>query len=134
MPETNQGLCFCLYKAYEVIMYCTKHSNHNVVTASLETLLQLLRTPPSALLSVLLSSEGITPSTGSDIVKKGTVLHSCYGCACIFYFFHCCSCSSIGNHLFSGTTLRKSLLLNALPPPPHKKKEKKSKVYSRNAL
>ena len=70
--ETNQGLCCCLYKAYEVIMYCTKHSNHNVVTASLETLLQLLRTPPTALLSVLLSSEGITPSTGSDILKKGT--------------------------------------------------------------
>ena len=71
--ETNQGLCCCLYKAYEVIMYCTKHSNHNVVTASLETLLQLLRTPPPALLSVLLSSEGIIPSTGSDILKKGTV-------------------------------------------------------------
>ena len=53
-------------------MYCTKHSNHNVVTASLETLLQLLRTPPPALLSVLLSSEGITPSTGADILKKGT--------------------------------------------------------------
>ena len=57
-----------------MIMYCTKHSNHNVVTASLETLLQLLRTPPSALLSVLLSSEGITPSVGSDAFKKGAVL------------------------------------------------------------
>lgn len=57
-----------------MIMYCTKHSNHNVVTASLETLLQLLRTPPSALLSVLLSSEGITPSAGSDTFKKGAVL------------------------------------------------------------
>lgn len=72
MLETNQGLCCCLYKAYEVIMYCTKHSNHNVVTASLETLLQLLRTPPRALLAVLLSSEGITPTTGSDTLKKGT--------------------------------------------------------------
>ncbi|XP_068709184.1 huntingtin-like [Montipora foliosa] len=52
-----------LVQAYEVIMYCTSHQNHNVVTASLETLLQLLRTPPQTLLSVLLSSEGITPST-----------------------------------------------------------------------
>ncbi|KAJ7336619.1 hypothetical protein OS493_011838 [Desmophyllum pertusum] len=57
------------------ISFCSDHVlykalNHNVVTASLETLLQLLRTPPSALLSVLLSSEGITPSAGSDAFKK----------------------------------------------------------------
>ena len=56
-----------------MIMYCTKHSNHNVVTASLETLLQLLRTPPPALLSLLLSGDGITPSAASDVLKKGTV-------------------------------------------------------------
>ena len=89
--ETNQGLRCFFFKAYEVIMYCTKHSNHNVVTASLETLLQLLRTPPLALLSVLLSTEGITPSTGSDILKKGTdtlysfVLVMLWICLC-FYF------------------------------------------------
>ena len=63
------------FQAYEVIMYCTKHQNHNVVTASLETLLQLLRTPPTALLSVLLSSEGITPTVGYDnYFKEGTNL------------------------------------------------------------
>ena len=60
------------FKAYEVIMYCTKHENHNVVTASLETLLQFLRTPPPLLLSVLLSSEGITPSITTETFKGGT--------------------------------------------------------------
>ena len=60
-----------MFKAYEVIMYCTSHQNHNVVTASLETLLQLLRTPPQTLLSVLLSSEGITPSTETFKGGKG---------------------------------------------------------------
>ena len=106
-------------------MYCTKHSNHNVVTASLETLLQLLRTPPPALLSVLLSSEGITPSTGSDILKKGTdALYSfvlmLWMCK-YFYFFSAVVAllvtTLISNQLSSGTTIRKSLLLNAPPRP-----------------
>ena len=61
------------FKAYEVIMYCTKHQNHNVVTASLETLLQLLRTPPPTLLSVLLSCEGITPTASSETFKGGKI-------------------------------------------------------------
>ncbi|XP_074614489.1 huntingtin-like isoform X2 [Acropora palmata] len=60
-----------LLQAYEVIMHCTKHQNHNVVTAALETLLQLLRTPPLLLLSVLLSSEGITPSARTETFKGG---------------------------------------------------------------
>ena len=55
-------------------MYCTKHKNHNVVTSSLETLLQLLRTPPPLLLPLLLSCEGITPSIHSDITRKGILI------------------------------------------------------------
>ena len=62
-----------------MIMYCTKHSNHNVVTASLETLLQLLRAPPPALLSILLSAEGITPSAISDASKQGNFTMSAGG-------------------------------------------------------
>ena len=63
-------------------MYCTKHQNHNVVTASLETLLQLLRTPPPTLLSVLLSCEGITPTASSDTLKEGTTVYY-NNCQCI---------------------------------------------------
>ena len=63
-------------------MYCTKHQNHNVVTASLETLFQLLRTPPPTLLSVLLSCEGITPTASSDTLKEGTTVYY-NNCQCI---------------------------------------------------
>lgn len=40
---------------YGIVMACLKHSNHNIVTAALETLQLLLKSPPKSLLSLLLS-------------------------------------------------------------------------------
>ncbi|EDO49114.1 predicted protein [Nematostella vectensis] len=59
-----------LLQMYEVLMHCTKHSNHNVVNASLETLQQLLRTPPAPLLEMLLSSDGIVPTIKPDTLPE----------------------------------------------------------------
>lgn len=52
-------------------MQCTRHSDHNVINASLETLHQLLRTPPTPLLKMLLSQDGITPNLKPDTVAGG---------------------------------------------------------------
>ena len=41
--------------------------------------LQLLRAPPPALLSILLSAEGITPSANSDASKQGNFTMSAGG-------------------------------------------------------
>lgn len=52
-----------LLHIYELCLHYTKwHSEHNIVNAALETLAQLLKTPPKPLVSVLLSSRGITQS------------------------------------------------------------------------
>lgn len=52
-----------LLHIYELCLHYTRwHSDHNVINAALETLAQLLKTPPKPLVSVLLSSEGITQS------------------------------------------------------------------------
>ena len=47
---------------YEVTMFCTKHSDHNIVTASLEVLQQMLQTRPKSLIGILLSPNGILPT------------------------------------------------------------------------
>ncbi|XP_011641684.1 huntingtin isoform X2 [Pogonomyrmex barbatus] len=52
-----------LLHIYELCLHYTKwHSDHNVVNAALETLVQLLKMPPKPLVAILLSSEGITQS------------------------------------------------------------------------
>lgn len=52
-----------LLHIYELCLHYTKwHSDHNVINAALETLVQLLKMPPKSLVSVLLSSEGIRQS------------------------------------------------------------------------
>lgn len=52
-----------LLHIYELCLHYAKwHSDHNVINAALETLAQLLKTPPKSLVSVLLSSQGITQS------------------------------------------------------------------------
>ncbi|XP_032690213.1 huntingtin isoform X2 [Odontomachus brunneus] len=52
-----------LLHIYELCLHYTKwHSEHNIVNAALETLVQLLKMPPKSLVSVLLSSQGITQS------------------------------------------------------------------------
>ncbi|XP_076644519.1 huntingtin [Halictus rubicundus] len=52
-----------LLQIYELCLHYTKwHSDHNVINAALETLAQLLKSPPRALVSLLLSNQGITSS------------------------------------------------------------------------
>lgn len=52
-----------LLHIYELCLHYTKwHSDHNVINAALETLAQLLKIPPKPLVSILLSTEGITQS------------------------------------------------------------------------
>lgn len=52
-----------LLHMYELCLHYTKwHSDHNIINAALETLAQLLKTPPKSLVFVLLSSEGIPHS------------------------------------------------------------------------
>ncbi|XP_057306791.1 huntingtin-like isoform X2 [Hydractinia symbiolongicarpus] len=47
---------------YEVTMFCTKHVDHNVVTAALENLYQVLLCQAKPLLEILLSPSGIAPT------------------------------------------------------------------------
>ncbi|XP_014488672.1 PREDICTED: huntingtin isoform X2 [Dinoponera quadriceps] len=50
-----------LLHIYELCLHYAKwHSDHNIINAALETLVQLLKMPPKPLVSVLLSSQGIT--------------------------------------------------------------------------
>lgn len=51
-------LCVRL-KVYELTLHYTQHWDHNVVTAALELLQQLLRTPPPELLHILISPGSI---------------------------------------------------------------------------
>ena len=64
-------------------MFCTKHSDHNIVTAALETLNQILLCQAKFLTAILLSPTGIAPTiTGqlpdlsgyslSSVIKLGT--------------------------------------------------------------
>nr|XP_006822985.1 PREDICTED: huntingtin [Saccoglossus kowalevskii] len=52
-----------LIQIYELVLYYSQFTDHNVVTASLETLYQLLRTPHPQLLNLLLSPQGIKRKT-----------------------------------------------------------------------
>ncbi|XP_005093645.2 huntingtin [Aplysia californica] len=49
-----------IIKILQALLHYTGHSDHNVVTASLESLQQLLRTPPPALLRLLLKKGSIS--------------------------------------------------------------------------
>lgn len=71
-PENYIGLDQ-LIQVYEVLIHYTQHPDHNVVTTSLETLLQLIQTPPPLLLKTLLSTKGInrTRIFLSDVQELG---------------------------------------------------------------
>ena len=58
---------------YELLLYYTKHDDHNVVTAALETLHQLLKTAPQALLKVLTTKGSITSTSiyEHDLQQQG---------------------------------------------------------------
>ena len=52
-----------LFQLYEVLLYYSGHCDHNVVTASLETLQQLLKVPPPLLVLMLTSHGRIVASS-----------------------------------------------------------------------
>lgn len=52
----------CL-KVYELTLHYTQHWDHNVVTAALELLQQMFRTPPPELLHMLITSGSIQHAT-----------------------------------------------------------------------
>ena len=54
----------------EVLLHYLGHDDHNVVTASLETLGQLLRTPPPQILPILTKVGGIPCSTVHETGTK----------------------------------------------------------------
>lgn len=57
-----------LLHIYELCLHYTKwHSKHNIVNAALETLAQLLKMPPKPLVSIFLSSQGVTQSKINQI-------------------------------------------------------------------
>lgn len=55
-------LCLCL-KVYELTLHYTQHWDHNVVTAALELLQQMFRTPPPELLHMLITAGSIPHAT-----------------------------------------------------------------------
>lgn len=55
-------VCVCL-KVYELTLHYTQHWDHNVVTAALELLQQMFRTPPPELLHMLITAGSIPHGT-----------------------------------------------------------------------
>ncbi len=55
-------VCVCR-KVYELTLHYTQHWDHNVVTAALELLQQMFRTPPPELLHMLITAGSIPHGT-----------------------------------------------------------------------
>ncbi|XP_028391517.1 LOW QUALITY PROTEIN: huntingtin-like [Dendronephthya gigantea] len=55
-----------LLQMYKLVMLSTKHCDHNVVTAGLEALQQLLQSPPRKLLYQLMSQQGLAAFSNKD--------------------------------------------------------------------
>ena len=67
-------MTFICGQIFELLLHYTHHADHNVVTASLETLQQLLRRPPPALLPLLttrgsISRTSIFPHDQKDLLR-----------------------------------------------------------------
>ncbi|GFT39474.1 huntingtin [Nephila pilipes] len=58
-----------LLKIYELVLYFTNHPDHNVITATLETLYHMLKCAPKVLQQELVSPFGITKSLIFDVPK-----------------------------------------------------------------
>ncbi|GFS71540.1 transposable element Tcb2 transposase [Trichonephila clavipes] len=58
-----------LLKIYELVLHFTNHPDHNVITATLETLYHMLKCAPKVLQQELVSTMGITKSLIFDIPK-----------------------------------------------------------------
>lgn len=55
-------------------MFCTKHKDHNVVTAALENLYQVLQCHAKPLIEILLSPSGIAPTITGQLDSLGGLL------------------------------------------------------------
>lgn len=64
-------------------MFCTKHVDHNVVTAALENLYQVLLCQAKPLLEILLSPSGIAPTITGQLAtltggkNENSMLNNC---------------------------------------------------------
>ena len=59
----NSNIFVFVVQVFEVLLFYLNHTDHNVVTASLETLQQLLKTTPAPLLDILLTQGSIQKSS-----------------------------------------------------------------------
>ncbi|XP_041477605.1 huntingtin-like isoform X1 [Lytechinus variegatus] len=64
-----------LVKIYEYLIHCTKHADHNVLTATLDALQQLLKDPPKPLLDILMSKKGIARVSIYEDKEKASPKH-----------------------------------------------------------
>ena len=69
----NIFLFFFLFQIYEVTMFCTRHKDHNVVTAALENLYQVLQCQAKPLLEILLSPSGIAPTITGQLSGRSWI-------------------------------------------------------------
>lgn len=61
--EENVGISIDqLLQVYELLLFYTHHTDHNVITATLEALLQILHSPPKQFIPLLLDPSGISKS------------------------------------------------------------------------
>ena len=82
-------------QVYEVLLHYSGHDDHNVVTATLETLQQLLKAPPPLLVHMLTTPGSIVSSSvfAKDIAARPTPcgtsgISYMSVCLCVFVFVH----------------------------------------------
>ena len=61
---------YVLTQVFEILLHYCGHSDHNVVTASLETLQQLFKTLPRSLMDVLVTKHGMKESAIYGLENK----------------------------------------------------------------
>lgn len=87
-------------KVYELTLHYTQHWDHNVVTAALELLQQIFRTPPPELLHMLITAGSIQNATvfrqdAESRARSGSILELIgkhQSRLIFFYFVGLCQC------------------------------------------
>ena len=59
-----------LWQVFELLLYYLDHKDHNVVTAALETLQQLFKTPPPGLVQLLTTRGGLRESSVHNLGER----------------------------------------------------------------
>lgn len=95
-------LFLCL-KVYELTLHYTQHWDHNVVTAALELLQQMFRTPPPELLHMLITASSIQHGTvfrqdTESRARSGSILELIGKTFCSFCTTKCGHCSGLLSH------------------------------------